>query len=262
MSRLFSSRMLARLGNYAVMAAGSASLLLAGESKAALYNACQTAGSDNPFQIHFSKLATGDQFQCQDKLFTIGDPASLKATNSPSNPNGGSLKFEWSAIPPESFPYDNDLFSLSIDFVPNLIGPRTGSFEYTIAADEVLGYTLKDVSLDSVVDYDPATERATTVVKDVFDLDTGDLIAQLKSVDGSPNPIPKVPLLGRSTVRVVDTWIVASGDTLDNIQNGFRQEFSRAPGETGPGPRPLLGAGAAFGFSRRLRSRLLAARRV
>jgi hypothetical protein len=254
--------MLARFGNYAVMAAGSASLLLAGESKAALYNACQTAGSDNPFQILFKDLVTGDQFQCQDKLFTIGDPASLKATNSPSSPNGGSLKFEWSAIPPESFPYDNDLFSLSIDFVPNLIGPRTGSFEYTIAADVAAGYTLKDVSLDSVVDFDPLTARATTVTKDVYDSDTGLFIAQLKSVDGSPNLIPKVPLNGASTVRVVDSWSVAPGDTLDNIQNGFRQDFTQEPPSDVPGPLPLLGAGAAFGFSRRLRSRLLAAKRV
>jgi hypothetical protein len=260
MPKLFHSRMLAKLGGSAVMATCSAALLFAGESKAALYNACQTGGSDNPFEIRFEDLAEGDRFQCQDKLFTIGNPQSLKDTNNlSSNPRGGTLKFEWSEIGPDDFPYQNDIFSLNIDFVPNLIGPRTGSFEYFIAADFGAGYTLKDVSLDSTVVHD-TDGTTTTVTKEVFNPITSDTVT-LTSTNGLPsNPFRE--FLGAPEVRVIDSWTVGDKDTLENIKNSYRQDFTRAPGDEVPGPLPLLGAGAAFGFSRRLRSRLLAAKRV
>jgi len=44
---------------------------------------------------------------------------------------------------------------------------------------------------------------------------------------------------------------------LDAIQNNYTQNTDRVPG-----PLPLLGAGAAFGFSRRIRSRIKGARQV
>ncbi len=254
--------MLARLGSFAVMAAGSASLLLAGDSKAATYDACRTGGSSNPFSILFKNLVEGDKFQCQDKTFTIGNPQGLIDTNDyTSNPDGGSLKFEWSkiGIGPEDFPYQNDIFSLNIDFVPNLIGPRAGSFEYFIAADVGAGYTLKDVSLDSTVVHD-IDGTTTTVTKEVFNPITSDTVT-LTSTNGLPsNPFRES--LGAPGVRVIDSWTVGDKDTLENIKNSYRQDFSREPFDEVPGPLPLLGAGAAFGFSRRLRSRLLAAKRV
>jgi len=261
MPRLFHSRMLARLGSFTVMAAGSASLLLAGDSKAALYNACKTEGSNNPFEILFKNLVTGDQFQCQDKLFTIGDPRALIDTNDyTQNTDGGSLKFEWSKKLPENFPFENDIFSLSIDFVPNQNGPASGSFEYWIAADAAAGYSLKDVGLDSTAYHEPGGSN-TTVTKAISDPFSLAPIVTLTSTNGLPSN-PEREFIGAAEVRVVDSWIVGSGDTLEDIKNSYRQDFTRAPGEEVPGPLPLLGAGAAFGFSRRLRSRLLAARRV
>jgi MYXO-CTERM domain-containing protein len=55
---------------------------------------------------------------------------------------------------------------------------------------------------------------------------------------------------------VRDTWSIDLGSNtiLDAIQNNYTQTT-----ET-PGPLPLLGAGAAFGFSRRIRSRIKRAR--
>ena len=244
-----------------MMAAGSASLLLAGDSKAKTYDACLTGTSSNPFSILFKHLVTGDQFQCQDKTFTIGDPQGLIDTNDYTvNSDGGSLKFEWSKKPPEDFPFENDIFSLNIDFVPNQNGPVSGSFEYWIAADAVAGYSLKDVGLDSTAYHEPGGPT-TTVTKEVFDPISSDSIVKLTSTNGLPSN-PEREFIGATEVRVVDSWIVGSGDTLEDIKNSYRQDFSRAPGDEVPGPLPLLGAGAAFGFSRRLRSRLLAAKRV
>jgi hypothetical protein len=59
-------------------------------------------------------------------------------------------------------------------------------------------------------------------------------------------------------IRVVDTYEVTMG-SVNSIQNSYSQKDAD-PTDTVPGPLPLLGAGAAFGFSRRLRTRVLAAR--
>jgi len=57
------------------------------------------------------------------------------------------------------------------------------------------------------------------------------------------------------TLYIKDIWSVRPGATgsLTNIQNAFGQKFNNA---TVPGPVPLLGIGAAFGFSRKLRKRI------
>jgi hypothetical protein len=50
-----------------------------------------------------------------------------------------------------------------------------------------------------------------------------------------------------SKIWVRDTW-GATEDGIHNISNDYSQ--------TVPGPVPVLGAGVAFGFSRRLRRRI------
>ena len=60
-------------------------------------------------------------------------------------------------------------------------------------------------------------------------------------------------------ITVMDTYGVTVG-SINSFQNSFSQKPDQADPERVPGPLPLLGAGAAFGFSRRLRTRLLAAR--
>jgi hypothetical protein len=52
------------------------------------------------------------------------------------------------------------------------------------------------------------------------------------------------------------TYIVLAGAGINRFNNGFTQTSGV------PGPLPLLGAGAAFGFSLRIRSRIKGARLV
>ena len=52
-------------------------------------------------------------------------------------------------------------------------------------------------------------------------------------------------------ITVTNTYTPNSG-AIDNVENTFRNKV--------PGPLPILGAGAAFGFSRKLRSRIKASR--
>lgn len=60
-------------------------------------------------------------------------------------------------------------------------------------------------------------------------------------------------------ITVKNEYIVTMG-SINSFQNSFTQIEVNQPPPTVPGPLPLLGAGAAFGFSRRLRTRVLAGR--
>ena len=67
----------------------------------------------------------------------------------------------------------------------------------------------------------------------------------------SPDPFDAFAPISGTTIYVKDHWEIPAGSLaeIDNFQNTYRQSPV-------PGPVPLLGAGAAFGFSRRMRRRL------
>ena len=245
-----------KLGKLSLLALSSVSLLMGGESKAATYNACGTASSLNPFSIAFDLLNTGDQFQCQDKRFTIGDPSHLKATN--DSTKRGMLTFEWNPFPPSPPAFNSregDFFTMNIDFVPSLTLPATGSFEYSLEVTDT-GYGLLDAGLDSNVAGNLTSPPSTVVTTGIYgDEFYTDLLGTLTSTDGSNVPQTAIPI-NPVTVWVVNSWDVASGDVLQDFKNSYRQVFTGEPPEGVPGPLPILGAGAAFGFSRRLRRRI------
>ncbi|MFM9087267.1 MAG: hypothetical protein ACKOPT_03835, partial [Cyanobium sp.] len=65
--------------------------------------------------------------------------------------------------------------------------------------------------------------------------------------------VPVVPLNNLSQIYIKDTFNnpVIGQSSIDNVQNTVRST---------PGPLPILGASAAFGFSRKLRGRIKASR--
>ncbi|MEA5443247.1 hypothetical protein [Cyanobium gracile] len=63
------------------------------------------------------------------------------------------------------------------------------------------------------------------------------------------------PLTAFKTLTITDSWKADLG-VLTAVTNNFTQGPDVAPPESVPGPLPILGAGAAFGYSRKLRSRL------
>jgi hypothetical protein len=142
---------------------------------------------------------------------------------------------------PNRVAYDVDLPG------PGALGPLSGSYTYTLQATP--GEFFYDARVDSDVN-DPGN---VTVRKQVYS-DSGftSLIWDQTSVDGSA--IGFIPFNGGSqyaTIYVRDTYNVPSGTSLNVATNVYNQT---------PGPLPILGAGAAFGFSRKLRSRIKAAR--
>ena len=140
----------------------------------------------------------------------------------------------------------DDYVAVEFDFAPN-ISNVSGSYSYqltSIPGEAFLKYRL---------DFDTQTGTTALLTKEIFpteaDLNAG--TNRIGIVDQSELTVYK-DLLNQNltSVWVKDTYNISSTDVLDTVTNTFQT----------PGPLPILGAGAAFGFSRKLRGRIKAAR--
>lgn len=130
-----------------------------------------------------------------------------------------------------------DLYQVDVDFDPLLtnIGttPTTGNFKYKV-----------DIINPSLF-FDTASllwsGQNAAVTKKIYS-DAFTNLVQTLSVNGEQKSIPGA----LTSIWVEDTYTVQPGGYLDNVVNTYTQV---------PGPLPLVGAGAAFTFSRRLRRR-------
>ena len=150
---------------------------------------------------------------------------------------------------------------VNVDFINDLIPGAPGlpgAFEYDLTIDPAPAniYYFDDGALDIIgpsVGPTPAFTASMTA--------TGLVPSPLSVTQTNRSALGSFKGLLKTT-RVVNDYNVTAGST-NAILNSFSQKESFIPPETEvPGPLPLLGAGAAFGFSRRLRSRVLAARRA
>jgi hypothetical protein len=132
--------------------------------------------------------------------------------------------------------------------MPGIAGGFTGYFYYTITSidDPYISTTLDlnanmtDVIASKKIWYsNPGPNPLAPTIPANLDL----------SWTGSTVMAPITP--ATQTVWVLDTYTLTStAPALDNVKNRFST----------PGPLPVLSAGAAFGFSRRLRARVKASR--
>jgi hypothetical protein len=186
--------------------------------------------------LSFKAILAGDTITCGDKQWT------LNSYNFGSN--AGSIEFEWIQADP-SPGYTDDLFSTNINFKPSLVGKSsgltTGFLDYNLSILDPTWH-FQSAQLDSTVAIHPKSPGQTTVTKTITGGPT------LTSSDGSQITINPVVL--PSTIHVRDSWIVQPKDVLSNIKDTYVQHA--------PGPLPLLGAGLAFGWSRKLRQRVKA----
>ena len=155
----------------------------------------------------------------------------------------GLFSFLWNDLGPVGIdPTDN--YNVLVDFLPSISPPSTGSYSYVLAitpAGTAAGYTFKDAELDA-----NHSGSGQVVTKEV----TG--LSPMVSTDGVPVGPVKFPG-GLTSIAVKDSWnLDPAKGRISSINNVFTQEV--------PGPLPLLGAGVAFGFSRRIRSRIKGAR--
>ncbi len=138
---------------------------------------------------------------------------------------------------------------MDVKFVPELVGATgPGTYTYTLTSDN--GDRFIKGLLDSDFDLGTGTVRKQ-VYASLADLNNdGPTIFDYTSINGSPSGLLPLSNTSLSTIYVKDTYSVDAGGQLDNFTNTFQT----------PGPLPILGAGAAFGFSRKLRGRIKAAR--
>jgi hypothetical protein len=136
--------------------------------------------------------------------------------------------------------------TVDVDFVPNIMD-ESGTFTYSISVSNP-GWWFTMARVDSDVNVQGSTP--TTWRKEVFsDAGLVNKIWDFTSTDGSATTQPLPGTYAQLWVR--DTYNVPSDATFDVGTNTFYQT---------PGPLPVLGAGAAFGLSRKVRQRIKASR--
>ena len=111
--------------------------------------------------------------------------------------------------------------------------------------------------MDLGVDVNGVGTYSVSVTKSVYDSDAmtnllGSITFTQAQLGSSKTPELNLPDYTYDHLYIVDSYTVAGSDVgIDKITNTYTQT---------PGPLPILGAGAAFGFSRKLRSRIKAGR--
>lgn len=143
-------------------------------------------------------------------------------------------------------------FGLAYDF-GSVIDPPipAGSISYTISIIQP-GFEFAAVGLDSGCIF-PALGGCTVTKK--VSLNSGS--TSLVSTTGNPAPVDYLFAAGVTSLDIEDLFLATGNSAVSTANNFFSQRPVEAPGDV-PGPLPILGAGMAFGFSRRLRSRVKA----
>ena len=213
---------------------GAASLLLQAGQASALTTPCSFGGNV-------------DAANCVAGPYDSDLPSDKQITLITQNPNGGfgpttgqgTVDFDWIPLPPAGF--GGDLWEVDVDFDADLSGQVSGSFDYGISITDP-SRTFAQVRLKvDVLAGNP------TVTKSIYSDDAfTNLLSQITVTgDGRSGflPLPS----NYQTLWVRDSYVVPEGAVLSSFQNTYTQV---------PGPLPLLGAGTAFGFSRRLRRRV------
>jgi hypothetical protein len=140
---------------------------------------------------------------------------------------------------------------VDVDFIPDLEAPSGwGMLEYDLKIDPAANFTFLEGGLAII---GPPLGNPEFKVKK-FATGLPMLMADETVTQSSDVFDP-----GLKTISVRDEYLVTKG-SINSFQNSFNQLPGGSPTDKVPGPLPLLGAGAAFGFSRRLRTRVLAAR--
>jgi hypothetical protein len=150
----------------------------------------------------------------------------------------------------------------AVDYDPNALLTGTGSYNYKYDVTQVGidegGKYFRQVDLG--VDVNGSGIYSASVTKYVYDSDNMTNLLGTITFTQSDQGSSKTPELNLPEVYdhlyIVDSYAVnfnpSTGEAgIDKITNTYFQT---------PGPLPILGAGAAFGFSRKLRSRIKAGR--
>ncbi len=138
--------------------------------------------------------------------------------------------------------------NVEYSFIGNsLLGSLAGGIRYDI--EIILGQNVfSSVQLTA----DGTTGSIYSAVKDVSWVGGA---TQLATTEEGHEPVFNFPTLNIKKLKIADSWTTSKGE-VQIVKNNFVQVPGEAPPESVPGPLPILGAAAAFGFSRKLRARI------
>lgn len=235
----------------------------------------QTACPPNlGWETFFSVNPAGYSCDALDKRFSttqvIGDQAQV--TGGPTNiyfPNVDTSTFELTgsvtALPPPGFA--GDIFQVQAQFAQPFLASGTPDFSAPFSNASTTGkyfyeYTVTITDPNFVFagiqqDSDVLPGLTTSIWKEVWFGGVADATPDLtlKSIDGAADPVVVFDTsVGNSPVTklLVRDTIVTPGNGVTSITNKFIQkEVSKVPGPLG-----IFGAAAAFGYSRKLRTRM------
>jgi|688.fasta_scaffold01612_37 hypothetical protein len=207
----------------------SLSRLLLGVALAGASGLALSAGGAKAVQICTFPATECGPITVTDKIFTVLQLPTVGA---------GQVEFQFDPgilLPGSTYP---GIHTVDVDFTPDLLGPIVNAtFDYKI--DITSGYFFDVVGLA----WNDLSTAGVTVQKEVFSDAFTTSVLKLTTDD----ELGDISSLGLKSIWVRDTYNVPAQSALDDFSNSYSQV---------PGPLPLLGAGAAFGFSRRLRRRI------
>ena len=142
---------------------------------------------------------------------------------------------------------------VDVDYIPDLVRPLMGWLEFDLTIDPAPSNLFTFLDYGLVITGPPVGQ-----VPPMFKVKTTSTDLPMIMADELHPVVVDVFDPDLKTTRIRNDYMVTEG-SINSLQNSFTQTEGKQPPEV-PGPLPLLGAGAAFGFSRRLRTRVLAAR--
>ena len=143
-----------------------------------------------------------------------------------------------------------DFYTTNLNFNPGFTSTTTQSFRYTLTSNN--GKPFIRAGLTSQMQ---AGLEGGTFTKKVCTtgFDSGTCTTFNTSNTASSGPLSALLGTPGLTIWVEDTYVTSTTGQITGITNSFT---TQADNTAVPGPLPLLGAGAAFGFSRKLRNRM------
>ena len=231
------------------------SIAILGTSLAAIGATALDAKAQNAIETYSCtsvKTAGGFNSDCVAEV-TLGDK---KVSNFFADLTGTELfdvTFDYTWLDPDGVAdpdYSDDIWTFKLtanDPVTGNFGPFTYGYDVDITD---AGWEFSQLGLDSDV---AALLNRATVVKSADPGAGEEAILTLTSVNGAPaGPATFEGSYKSIVIRDTVTLVASPVVEITSVTNAWTQR----PSSKVPGPLPLLGAGAAFGMSRRLRRRI------
>lgn len=188
-------------------------------------------------------------FSCQvgDKLLS-----TFGGNGDPTTPGGTGYGMDWGVYDGQTAGFQfsksgvGDSFNLLFSQGTGIL--HSGNITIPISIIDP-GYTFEKMRVGSVMGLASGSPSVTATTVNSGDISPVSITSTAGAESGFAYFTP-----GLTSTAINIAWSIQPGEQITQFTLSLDQRAPRVPGV--PGPLPLIGAGAAFGFSRRLRSRV------